>query len=86
MTFLRFSVLALCLAAVSACASDQQKPEPGKPPIIEVFACSDYCPGPRVKYMKKVYEGVTDEDTCRELGGTPYTYVGWGSYFVCLAQ
>ncbi|MGB5246861.1 MAG: hypothetical protein WBN34_09970 [Woeseia sp.] len=86
MSIPQFSLLALCLAAFSACASNQQEPATGKPAIIDVFACSDYCPGPRGKYMKKVYEGVTDEEACRKLGGTPYTYVGWGSHFVCLAQ
>lgn len=57
-----------------------------RPRIIEVFACSDYCPGPEEKYLKRVYEGVDDEETCRKLGGKPYTYIGWGSYFVCIAN
>jgi hypothetical protein len=33
--------------------------------------------------MKRVYEGVTDEEECRKLGGHPYTIVGWGKRVVC---
>jgi hypothetical protein len=51
--------------------------------IVKVFACSDYCPGPEEKYIKRVYEGVTDVDECRKLGGKPYTYLGWGQRSVC---
>ena len=36
--------------------------------------------------MKRVYEGVGDEETCLALGGKPYTYTGWGSTFICLAE
>ncbi len=54
-----------------------------KPPIVEVFACSDYCPGPREKYLVKVYQGVSDENQCKSLGGIPYTYTGWMEYHVC---
>lgn len=56
-----------------------------RPAIVEVFACSDYCPGPEEQYMKRVYEGVSDEAECRALGGEPYTYHGWGQFTVCLA-
>ena len=56
-----------------------------KPAIVEVFACSDYCPGPEEQYVKHVYEGVSDEAECRALGGEPYTYYGWGEFTVCLA-
>lgn len=71
---------------LSACADQNQDDSPSKPKIIEVFACGDYCPGPRQKYMKRVYEGVRDEETCLALGGKPYTYIGWGSTFICLAE
>ena len=57
-----------------------------KPPIIDHFACSDYCPGPKEQYMVKIYQGVTDQKECRQLGGTPYTYYGWGEYHICLAE
>lgn len=72
--------------ALGACAGPSQDAPAEKPKIIEVFACGDYCPGPREKYMKKIYEGVEDEETCLALGGKPYTYVGWGSTFICLAE
>jgi len=36
--------------------------------------------------MKRVYEGVRDEETCLALGGKPHTYIGWGSTFICLAE
>ena len=54
-----------------------------KPEIVEVFACSDYCPGPDEKYMKRVYEGVVDEEECRKLDGRLYSFIGWGQHFVC---
>jgi hypothetical protein len=57
-----------------------------KPPIVDHFACSDYCPGPREKYMVKVYKGVTDPDECRSLGGRPATYTGWGTFHICIAE
>ncbi len=76
------SVLPL-LAALSACAATDDVLE--KPPIVEVFACSDYCPGPQKKYIKKVYEDVSSEGECRRLGGKPYTYFGWRKYTICLA-
>jgi hypothetical protein len=56
------------------------------PRIVDHFACSDYCPGPRENYMIKIYEGVTDEAICKSLGGTIYTYYGWGKFTVCKAQ
>ena len=56
-----------------------------EPAIVEVFACSDNCPGPEEQYLKRVYEGISDEARCRELGGEPYTYYGWGEFTVCLA-
>ena len=69
--------------AVTACAGDPVDDESITPEIIEVFACSDYCPGPREKYLKRVYAGVTDAEECRDLGGEPYTYIGWGQRTVC---
>lgn len=35
-------------------------------------------PGPEERYIKRVYDGVTDEEECRKLGGRPYTYIGSG--------
>ncbi|MFA7314904.1 MAG: hypothetical protein WC025_03185 [Candidatus Magasanikbacteria bacterium] len=57
-----------------------------KPPIVDHFACGDYCPGPREQYMVKVYQGITDETECRKLGGTPYSYRGWVEVHICLAE
>ncbi len=54
-----------------------------KPGIVDYFACSDNCPGPVEKYMIKIYEGVTDKDLCEALGGSIFTYYGWGEYKVC---
>jgi len=71
---------------LSACADQNHDDFPAKPKIVDVFACSDYCPGSRKKYMKRVYEGVKDEETCLALGGKPYTFTGWGSTFICLAE
>ncbi|MEK7528921.1 MAG: hypothetical protein AAB592_04080 [Patescibacteria group bacterium] len=57
-----------------------------KPPIVDHFACSDYCPGPEEQYMVKIYAGVTDENRCRQLGGKPSTYYGWDEYHICIAE
>lgn len=77
-------VLGALTVLQGACAPG--KPGPDKPPIVEVFACSDYCPGPEEQYLKKVYEGIEDPESCEEVGGKPYVYFGWGSFFVCLAD
>ncbi|HEX4997444.1 MAG TPA: hypothetical protein VFY29_04430 [Terriglobia bacterium] len=57
-----------------------------RPKIIELFACSDYCPGPWEQYLVKAYEGIDNEFDCLRLGGTPHEYFGWGKQFVCLAE
>ncbi len=57
-----------------------------KPLIVDHFACSDFCPGPREQYMVKVYDGVTDPEACRALGGMPQTYTGWGTFRICVAE
>jgi hypothetical protein len=81
--YLFIGTLVFCL---SACAGRYEDKSLEKPNIVEVFACSDYCPGPEKKYLKKVYEGVNDEATCLKFGGKPYRYLGWGNYFVCIAK
>jgi hypothetical protein len=78
------TVVLLTLSAVATgCAGDPVDNKTRVPNVVEVFACSDYCPGSEEQYIKQVYEGVTDEDECRELGGRPYTYVGWGERTIC---
>lgn len=57
-----------------------------KPPIVDYFACGDYCPGSPEKYMVKVYQGITDPVECRNLGGTPSTFTGWGVTNFCLVK
>lgn len=57
-----------------------------KPAIVEHFACGDNCPGSREQYIKMIYEGVSDEAECRSHGGEPYTYYGWLSTTICLAE
>jgi hypothetical protein len=57
-----------------------------KPVIIDVFACSDYCPGPREQYLVKAYEGVNNREECLRLGGRPHEYVAWGKRFACIAE
>lgn len=91
-----FIFILLCWPNV-ALADEQKKPiEPTdnrvvnqrkeKPPIVDHFACSDYCPGPRNSYIVKVYKGVKDPDECRSLGGRPATYTGWGTFRICIAD
>jgi hypothetical protein len=33
--------------------------------------------------MTPVYEGVTDSEACRTLGGTPGVIIGWGTQSYC---
>ena len=83
MNLLRKVVLAALSVVAIGCAGDPVEKKSKEPNVVEIFACSDYCPGPEEQYIKQVYEGVTDEDACRELGGRPYTYIGWGQRTVC---
>ena len=81
------SIIVLFAAmAISGCAGAGTENGQDKPEIVEVFACSDYCPGPEEKYIKRVYDGVTDKGECLKLSGRPYTYIGWGNYTVCVAE
>lgn len=77
-------------AAIAACAADVEEDDvppaqTAKPEIVEVFACSDNCPGPEQQYIKRVYKDVTDEAECRRLGGKPFTVVGWTERRFCEA-
>jgi hypothetical protein len=65
---------------------DPEAADMEKPPIVDHFACSDYCPRPREEYMVKIYQGVEDEEECRRLGGRPSSYTGWGTTKICLAE
>lgn len=76
------AVLLLAGAAVG-CVGKTDTASPDTPRIVEVFACSDYCPGPEERYIKRVYEGVTDEEECRKLGGRLYVIAGWGKRTIC---
>ena len=76
-------VLMLLLSGTVACVSESEPEVPERPAIVEVFACSDNCPGPEEQYIKRIYEGVSDEDECRRLGGEPYTIFGWGQRTIC---
>lgn len=70
-------------AANAACAGSNVDTESEAPKIVEVFACGDYCPGPEEQYLKRVYEGVTDEKECRKLGGRLYMWIDWQQRTVC---
>ena len=83
MTLIGLVIVFIASAGVAAGTDYDEKEALKTPKIVEVFACSDNCPGPKDQYMKRVYEGVTDEEECRKLGGHPYTIVGWGKRVVC---
>ena len=36
-------------------------------------------------YLVKIFQGVTDEEECKQLGGTPSSYAGWGVFHICIA-
>lgn len=57
-----------------------------KPPTVDFFACGDYCPGPSEQYTVRVYQGISDETECRDLGGTPASFHGWTEVHYCLAE
>jgi hypothetical protein len=77
------TVILILLAAIAACAGDPLDAESEVPEIVEIFACGDYCPGPEEKYLKRVYDGVTDKEECRKLGGKLYMWIGWEQRIVC---
>ena len=77
------SLILLLPTAIAACASAPEDRDVKVPEIVEVFACSDYCPGPEERYLKLVYDGITEEEDCRKLGGKLYTVIGWGQRTVC---
>jgi len=84
---LALRTLAFTLSALfAACTNHPVEEQAELPEIVEVFACSDYCPGPKEKYLRRVYDGITDAEKCRELGGSPYTYMGWGTRTVCVVR
>ncbi len=80
------AIVIVASVAIATCTSGPVDDELEIPEIVEIFACSDYCPGPRERYMKRVYDGVTDEEECRKLGGRLYTFIGWGQHTVCEAR
>jgi hypothetical protein len=64
----------------------QKIEEVDKPKVVEHYACSDFCPGPREDYLVNIYEGVDNDEECSKLGGTFESYVGWGETFICIAD
>ena len=83
MNLANVTVVLLLAGATLACVGETATESSATPKIVEVFACSDYCPGPEEKYIKRVYEGVTDDAECRKLGGRLYTIAGWGKRTIC---
>lgn len=88
----RYLLVISYAALVCGCASLTQSKDEGslnktaetsKPEIIKVFACSDYCHGPREKYLVNVYKGINNASDCKRVGGIPYVYMGWGKHFIC---
>ncbi len=59
------------------------KNQRSKPEIIDFFACSDYCPGPKEKYIIKIYKGINTKKECEKLKGEFYEFYGWKKYQVC---
>jgi hypothetical protein len=56
------------------------------PRIVDVFACSDFCPGPQDQYEMSVYEGVSSKTQCMLIGGKFATIKGWADRNICLVQ
>ncbi|MBU1110495.1 hypothetical protein KKB83_02670 [Patescibacteria group bacterium] len=79
-------IAALAFVFLSKVPKSSEVTDIEKPPIVDHFACSDYCPGPREKYMVKIYQGIEDEEECRKLEGRPTSYTGWGTFRICIAE
>ncbi len=88
----KYNVILGFVLIVSGCSSIdsfnyndgvQTTDKKSKPDVVEVFACSDNCPGPREKYLVKAYKGINNRFECDQVGGIPYEYIGWGKHFVC---
>jgi hypothetical protein len=86
MNLAKITAVVLVAGATVACVSETDTEPSDTPRIVEVFACGDYCPGPEEQYIKRVYEGVTDEEECRKLRGKLYTIAGWGKRTICEVQ
>lgn len=83
MTRSHTTIVLILSSAIAACAGDQFEENPEVPEIVEIFACGDYCPGPEEEYLKRIYDGVTDEEECRKLGGRLYMWIDWQQRTVC---
>jgi hypothetical protein len=55
------------------------------PPVVTMFACSDFCPGPREQYEVMIYKDVSSTFRCHLIGGKPETINGWKPQTICLA-
>jgi hypothetical protein len=73
------------LVAISQKSSTviNKEDDSSKPPVVDYFACGDYCPGPKENYMVKVYSGVTNPEECKKIGGIPSSFTGWGITHFC---
>jgi len=79
-------ITALAFIFLSKVSKSPELSNIDKPPIVDHFACSDYCPGPREQYMVKIYQGIEDEEECSKLGGRSSSYTGWGTFKICIAE
>ncbi len=71
---------AIVLAAsfvITGCASGPVDDDAKLPDIVEVFACSDYCPGPEEKYAE--HRMTIDQSMITGIvDGASMTFIGWG--------
>lgn len=56
------------------------------PAIVEMFACSDNCPGPFSQYFVKVFSEIKNPWVCLALGGKPSAIYGFGVRYICKAH
>ena len=86
MTDIKLLLFTLFIICAGCSSSTFQTEAENKPEIINVFTCSDYCPGPVESYYKDAYKGVVDADECLKLDGEPIEVAGWGRTFFCLVN
>ena len=49
-------------------------------PIVSKYVCSNLCSQNETIY---IYDGITDPEECKKIGGEMYSHYGWESIVVC---
>lgn len=72
-------ICVMALSIVPIAHAKRKAPDEGIT-IVSQFVCSELCQGNESIY---VYEGVSDDARCKEIGGEMYSSKGWETLVVC---